>query len=101
VPNQLPLANVIQVGRIKLVNPPPDALARGADGLFRTKSGAPAAADPEVALAGASLEGSNVSAPEAMVSMIGLARQFELHLKLVSQADDNARRAASLLNVSA
>ncbi len=101
VPNQLPLTNVIQVGRIRLVNPPPGSLARGADGLFRTNNGAPAPADPGVALAGASLEGSNVSAPEAIVQMIGLARQFELHLKLVTQADDNARRAASLLNLSA
>ena len=36
------------VGRIKLVNPPENDLARGPDGLFRLKSGQPADADPNV-----------------------------------------------------
>jgi flagellar basal-body rod protein FlgF len=102
VPHQAPLGNVLQVGRIKLVNPPEDALARGADGLFRVRGGGGAAdADPNVALAGGMLEGSNVNAAEALVSMISLARQFELQMKLLAQADDNARRAASLLNLNA
>jgi flagellar basal-body rod protein FlgF len=101
VPNQLPLTSVVQLGRIKLVNPPAEHLARGADGLFRTRDGSSPGHDAAVALAGGSLEGSNVNAAEAMAGMIGLARQFELQMKLLSQADDNARRAASLLNVSA
>lgn len=101
VPQQAPLANVLQVGRIKLVNPPENTLARGADGLFRVRGGAAAEADPNVALAGGMLEGSNVNAAEALVGMISLARQFELQMKLLAQADDNARRAASLLNLNA
>lgn len=95
------LTNVIQVGRIKLVNPPEQALERGADGQFRMRNGGGAEADPGVALAGGALESSNVSATESLVSMISLARQFELQMKLLTQADDNAKRAASLLNVSA
>lgn len=101
VPHQAPLGNVLQVGRIKLVNPPENTLARGADGLFRVRGGGAAEADPNVALAGGTLEGSNVNAAEALVGMIGLARQFELQMKLLAQADDNARRAASLLNLNA
>lgn len=101
VPNQLPLTAVAQLGRIKLVNPPAENLVRGPDGLFRTRDGGAAEPDPAVAIAGGSLEGSNVNPAEAMVSMIGLARQFELQMKLLSQADDNARRAATLLNVNA
>jgi flagellar basal-body rod protein FlgF len=101
VPHQLPLTSVAQLGRIKLVNPPADGLVRGADGLFRPREGGAAEPDPSVVLAGGSLEGSNVNAAEAMVSMISLARQFELQMKLLSQADDNARRAAALLNINA
>jgi flagellar basal-body rod protein FlgF len=95
-----PLTNVVQVGRIKLVNPPGESLERGADGLFRLRGGGSAEADPGVALAGGALEGSNVNAAESLVAMIGLARQFELQMKLLGQADDNARRAASLLSVA-
>ena len=101
IPEGRPLSAVQVLGRIKLVNPPAANLERGADGLFRTRDGAPAPADPEVALAAGALEGSNVNAAEALVGMIGVARQFELHMKLVAQAEDNARRAASLLNVTA
>lgn len=101
IPEGRPLAPVQTLGRIKLVNPPAQALERGADGLFRLRGGAPAPADPEVALVAGALEGSNVNAAEALVGMIGVARQFELHMKLVAQAEDNARRAASLLNVTA
>jgi flagellar basal-body rod protein FlgF len=101
LPNQPAGAAPVQAGRIKLVNPPPENLVRGPDGLFRTRDGAPAQADPQVALAGGALEGSNVRAAEAIVAMIGLARQFELQMKLIATADDNARRAASLLSVSA
>lgn len=100
-PNGLPPTQIINVGRIKLVNPPPAQLARGDDGLFRLRGGGDAPADPSVALAGASLESSNVNAPEALVGMVSLARQFELHMKLLSQADDNDRKASSLLNVTA
>src|SRR5579863_7904179 len=38
------------VGRIKLVNPPPDQISRGTDGLFRTNSGVEAEADASVHL---------------------------------------------------
>lgn len=100
VPIGQALTGVVQLGRIKLVNPPPGSLARGADGLFRTKDGAPAPADGAVALAGGALENSNVNAAEAMVTMIGLARQFEAQMKMLTHAEDNARKASSLLGVN-
>ena len=100
VPVGQSLTGVVQLGRVKLVNPPPASLARGADGLFRTKDGAPAQADPNVALAGGALENSNVNAAEAMVTMISLARQFEAQMKMISHAEENARKASSLLGVN-
>ena len=100
VPERPPLAGVVQVGRIKLVDPPAQSLVRGADGLFRLSGGGAAEAAPHVALAAGALEGSNVNAPAELVRMIALARQFELQMKLVAHADENARRATALLGTN-
>lgn len=90
-------AAVTVVGRLKLVNPDRADLVKGPDGLFRTRGGAPADADPAVALVPGSLESSNVNAVGAMVDMINLARAFDLQMKLLQSVDANAQRAAQLL----
>lgn len=92
--------NVNEVGRIKLVNPPENELVRGDDGLFRTKGGAPADADENVKLAYETLEGSNVNPVDSMVSMISLARQFEMHIKMLQTADTNASKASQILSMN-
>jgi flagellar basal-body rod protein FlgF len=88
------------LGRIKLVNPPETGLVRGADGLFRTQSGAPAEADATVSLVGGALEGSNVNVIDAMVNMINLGRQFDLQTKLLQNAENNANKAGQLFSLS-
>ena len=85
------------IGRIKLVNPPENDLVRGADGLFRLRDGAAAATDDTVALAAGYLEGSNVNVVEQMVTMISLARQFEMQMRMLGNAEQNDRAAAQLL----
>ncbi len=92
--------SVTILGRIKLVNPPESQLVKGQDNLFRLRSGKPAPADANVQVMSGSLEGSNVSAIESMISMINLGRQFEMHMKLLQTADNNASKAGSLLNVA-
>lgn len=87
---------VSAVGRIKLVNPAENELLRGADGLFRLGSG-DAETDPKVVLASGYLEGSNVNVVEQMVTMISLARQFDMQTKLLQSAEANDRAAAQLL----
>src|SRR3569832_1130472 len=77
------------LGRIKLVNPPEEAIVRGDDGLFRQKDGYPADADANVVAIGGALEGSNVNVVDAMVNMISLARQFEKHMNLLKNAESN------------
>ena len=91
-----PAAPVI-LGRIKLVNPSEKDLVRGDDGLFRLKDGAPAQLDPNVRVAGGALEGSNVNAVDAMVTMIGLARSFETQMSLMKNAENNAAKASQIL----
>ncbi len=86
------------IGRIKLVNPPEADLVRGADGLFRLSSGGAAETDPKVSLASGYLEGSNVNPVEQMVSMISLARQFDMQMKLLTSAEANDKSASQLLS---
>ncbi|MFZ4527664.1 MAG: flagellar basal-body rod protein FlgF [Undibacterium curvum] len=93
--------NAVQVvGRLKLVNPPEDNLVRADDGLFRTKDGTVPDADPAVGVAGGMLENSNVNVVESMVTMINLARQFEMQMKLLQNAENNETKASQILSLS-
>jgi flagellar basal-body rod protein FlgF len=85
------------VGRIKLVNPPPDSLERGEDGLFRMKDGTDAPADANVQLVSGALETSNVNVADAMVHMIELSRHFDLQVKAMRTAEENGAASAQLL----
>ncbi len=86
------------VGKIKLVDPPPESLSKGPDGLMRAAGGG-ADDDPRVRLASGVLEGSNVNPVDAMVGMIALSRQFEVQMKLLQNADANDQRASQLLSI--
>lgn len=85
------------IGRIKLVNPPDAEMVRGEDGLFRSSTGAELPADASVKLVTGSLEASNVNTADAMVNMIELARRFDLQVKAMRTAEENAATAAQLL----
>ncbi|GAB2182539.1 flagellar basal-body rod protein FlgF [Denitratisoma sp. agr-D3] len=85
------------IGRIKLVNPPEETLRRGEDGLFRSTEGVQPV-NERVSLASGFIENSNVNPVEQMVSMISLARQFEMQMKMVSSADQNDRSATQIIN---
>jgi flagellar basal-body rod protein FlgF len=88
---------VNEVGRLKLVNPPEADLVRGDDGFFRLTSGLPAPVDDAVTVAGGYLEGSNVNVAEQMVQMISLARQFEMQMRVVTNAEQNDRSATQVI----
>ncbi|MBI3711708.1 MAG: flagellar basal-body rod protein FlgF [Burkholderiales bacterium] len=87
------------IGRLKLVNPAESNLVRDADGLFKTKDGAAPDADANVTVASGMLEGSNVNVVESMVTMINLARQFEMQMKLLSNAESNATKASQIFTL--
>ena len=92
-PNQ-----ISEVGRIKLVNPPEENLVRGDDGLFHLRDGGKADIDESIVLHSGGLETSNVNASESLVNMISLARQFDLHMKLLQKAEQNDAKAAQILS---
>lgn len=100
VPSGNQPSQVVVVGRIKLVNPPEDQMVRGTDGLFRTRDGNAPDADVNVTVVSGNLESSNVNTVEAMVNMISLARQFDMQMKMLQSADNNAKQASTLLSVN-
>lgn len=91
---------VIQLGRLKLVNPEPNRLEKGSDGLVRARDGGTADADASVRVAGGALESSNVNVVEAMVSMIAVARQFDAQMQMLKNAEQNGQAAQRLLSNS-
>ena len=89
-----------QVGRLKLVNPPARELEKRPDGLVRVKGGAPAASDATVRVVSGAIETSNVNTAATLVDMIEYARQFDLAVRMMQTADQNATRAASLASLN-
>lgn len=85
------------LGRLKLVNPPTAGLLRGDDGLFRQADGTPAQNDPAVRIVDGVVEGSNVNPVDSMVNMISLARQFDMQMSLLKNAENNAAKATQIL----
>jgi flagellar basal-body rod protein FlgF len=100
----IPLGQTAQtsaiVGRIKLVNPPASTLQRGADGLFHSTSPDPVAADAATTVTPGTLESSNVNIASSMVNMIELARQFDMQIKSLHTADQDAQSSTKLLQSS-
>lgn len=92
---QVPGAKAQLVGKLKLVTPEAP-LQRGDDGLFRSGAG-DLDADPLARVQQGSLEGSNVSAVETMISMITAARQFEQQMKMLQSTEQREQAAAKLL----
>lgn len=94
-----PAAGLVEIDRILLVKPDPEALEKGADGLMRLRDGEAAPPDASVRLKAGALEGSNVDPTAALVNMIDLSRQYEMQIKMMSAAKDNARVTQQLLSL--
>jgi flagellar basal-body rod protein FlgF len=91
---------VANVARVKLVNPPVDTVQRSADGLFRTTDGTPAVADAATTVDSGALESSNVDLASCMVNMIELARHYDLQVKALHTAEEDAAASTKLLQNS-
>lgn len=89
------------IARIKLVRTADNDMLRGDDGLFRLSSGQPAPADAEVTLATSALESSNVNSVTALIDIIDQSRFFDMQVKLMQKADENANRAMQVMSLTA
>jgi flagellar basal-body rod protein FlgF len=90
---------VVPVGRIKLVNAAISDLQHGDDGVFRAVGGNALPQDDALRLSPQALEGSNVSPVQTMAEMIAHSRGFDMNMKVIRSADENAQKANQLLNV--
>jgi flagellar basal-body rod protein FlgF len=89
-----------EVARLKLVNPDMDMLRKSEDGLMRYSGPEPVLkADENVRLQHGFLEGSNVNVVDEFTSVISLARQFDLHMKMMRTVEENSTSATRLLQV--
>ncbi|HDZ57766.1 MAG TPA: flagellar basal-body rod protein FlgF [Pseudomonas xinjiangensis] len=89
-----------EVDRLKLVNPDGNLMRKGPDGLMRVEGQLEEPADGAVRITTGFLEGSNVNAVEEMTAMLSLARQFELHIKMMRTAEENSQSTNKLLQIS-
>lgn len=92
--------NILEVNRLKLVNPDPATLEKRPDGLIGIRGGELANPDAAVTVLPGSREGSNVSAVDSMVNMISLSRSYELSVKMMQVAEENDAASASLLRLN-
>ena len=92
---------LVEVDRLKLVNPTKSELERSADGLFRSVTGIPLLADSSVRIASGALESSNINVSEMLVRMIELSRHFETQVRALRAAEENDAAAASVMQLEA
>ena len=88
-----------EVDRLKLVNPDLKQMSKGEDGMMRFNGPQPLA-DATVRVTSGFLESSNVNAVEEMTAILSLSRQFELQVKMMRTAEDNASAMARVLQIS-
>ncbi|MES9826063.1 MAG: flagellar basal body rod protein FlgF [Candidatus Thiodiazotropha endolucinida] len=88
------------VDRIKMVNPDPEQLLKGEDGLLRMLEGEEADADAATELVSGALESSNVNVADTLVTMIELARKFEMQVKMMKTAEDLDNASVRLMSMS-
>lgn len=92
---------IAQIDRIKLVNPPADAMTKSEDGLFRQKDAAEELpADGAVRMVSGFLEASNVNAVHELTSILSLSRQYEMQVKMMQTVKENSESSARLLQMN-
>jgi len=87
------------VDRIKLADPDPRQLAKGADGLLYLPNGETAEASASVRLTSGALEQSNVNIARTLVNMIELSRQYEMQINVIKTSKEDADAAAQLMRM--
>ncbi|OCG05305.1 flagellar biosynthesis protein FlgF [Gilliamella sp. wkB178] len=97
---------IAQVGKIKRVHIERNQLMRGDNGFFqltpatKNERGAVLPDNPKAVLMSGVLEASNVNPVSAMVDLISHSRQFEMQMKGIITADENAQKANQILSLT-
>jgi flagellar basal-body rod protein FlgF len=88
-----------EADRLRLASPAGSDVVKGLDGLFRVRGGGVLPDDPDARVITRSLEGSNVSATQALVDMIEASRSWDTQLKLIGDARDMDAATADLMQL--
>ncbi|MEW8287994.1 MAG: flagellar basal body rod protein FlgF [Candidatus Thiodiazotropha endolucinida] len=88
------------VDRIKMVNPDTEQLFKGENGLMRLLEGEESDADAATELVSGALESSNVNVADTLVTMIELARKFEMQVNMMKTAEDLDNASVRLMSMS-
>jgi flagellar basal-body rod protein FlgF len=100
VPQGQGAETMAQVGRLRLVNPDVERLAKRMDGLIEVADTQEIEADANVKVASGVIETSNVNVASTLVDMIEFQRQYDIAVRMMQAADQNANRAASLASLN-
>ncbi len=100
-----PEAPPVPVGQLLLRDASEQVLARREDGLYEPKGANGGGGDFDngpglVSLQVGSLEGSNVSAIEAMVRLIDFSRSFESQINVIKESKENDKTGATMMRTS-
>ncbi len=91
----------VLVDRIRLVNPGAEPMTKGEDGLFRPLDFQDVLPpDGNVHLVSGFLENSNVNSVHELTSMLSLARQYELQVKVMTSSKEMSESSARLLQMN-
>lgn len=93
-------AELAVVDRIKVVSLDTETSYKGQDGLMHVDGNVPQPPDLAIKLRSGYLEASNVNAVQELTSIITLARQFELNVKMMSTAQENSSAAGKILQLT-
>ena len=101
VPVGGPPDQLVEVDRLKLVNPPGNALEKGEDGFIRRRADQAIDGleepDANQRIVSGFLESSNVNAVEEMISNLQLSRQYEMQVKVMTAANEKSEASARLM----
>lgn len=95
-------AAIADIEQLKLVLPDQSQMEKGEDGLFRLRQQEPGDVqpfDPTVRVESGHLEHSNVNAVQSLTQIMSLHRQYELQVKMMKTADENAQVTQSIMDI--
>lgn len=99
VPTGQAASTLTVVGRIRLVTLDASQVTKGQDGLFRQKNGQAGQDSADITLSSGSLESSNVSPVDAMVSMMNISRDYDMQVKMMATAKSVADSGSSVMQL--
>ncbi|MDQ1237242.1 MAG: flagellar basal body rod protein FlgF [Wigglesworthia glossinidia] len=95
-----PSKSIVPIGKLKLVKAKTNEFNLSNDGIFTTFKNKKLIEDASVKLIPKSFEESNVQAVDAMIKIINDARNFEIHMKVISDISENSRISNQLLSIN-